>query len=340
MPSRQGGIGRLLAKLPASLFEILEILYNPFTALRLSVLFRRFRPDLIYERYSLYLCATVWLAKRAGIPIVLEINDSAAVERVRPLHFRRLALALERWCFRNCTGLVFISSYFRNQANRIHGDIAPSVISPNAADTARFNPSLFSRGELRQSHGLDADVVCGYVGAFVYWHGVSDFVRLAAHRIRENPRLKLLLVGDGVELESVRQLVAEQGLSDRILLPGRVPHARIPEWIACMDFAVLPNSNEYGSPMKLFELMAMEVAVVAPDYEPIAEVIDDGKTGWLFRKGDLDQCVASMLELSLKPEALEVAGKAARQYIIEQRQWKNNAMQMLDLVERRGNHAR
>ena len=46
-----------------------------------------------------------------------------------------------------------------------------------------------------------------------------------------------------------------------------------------MDYAVLPNSNEYGSPMKLFELMAMGVAVVAPDYAPVAEVINDGTRG-------------------------------------------------------------
>ncbi|MDO6575695.1 hypothetical protein Q4528_16445, partial [Staphylococcus pasteuri_A] len=64
----------------------------------------------------------------------MEINDSCLVHRVRELFFQRFARSVERWIFSNATGLVFISSRFQQVAQDAYPDIAPSVISPNAAD--------------------------------------------------------------------------------------------------------------------------------------------------------------------------------------------------------------
>lgn len=330
-----GGGGRLaaaVARLPGVLFEFLEIAYNAFTWLRMGAVIRRLRPQLIYERYSLFLCATVWLARRRGIPIILEINDSALVERVRPLWLKGMARRIEGWCLRHSTGLVFISSYFRQQAEAAYGAIAPSVISPNAADLERFDPARFDIPRLRAERGLSHRVVCGHIGAFAHWHGMDSFVEAIAGRLDEAPQLSLVLVGDGVTLPAIRQLVQERGLADRILMPGRIAHEDIASWIACMDYAVLPDSNAYGSPMKLFEFMAMGVAMVAPDYAPIAEVVSDGHSGWLFPRGDLAVCVQRVLDLAAREDERGRVGAAARDYIMRERQWRNNVEQMLTLL--------
>lgn len=329
---RRGRLGALVSRMPGVLFEVLELGYNLVTLLRMRRAFARLGPQLVYERYSLFLCATVWLARRRGIPVILEINDSALVERVRPLRLKSLARRIERWCLRQATGLVFISSYFKQQAQDVYGDIAPSVVSPNAADLTRFDPALHDRERLRAERGVAGRVVCGYVGAFVHWHGVNSFVETIAARLTEVPELVLVLVGDGRSLPEVRELVQAHGLADRILLPGRVPHNEIPAWIACMDYAVLPDSNRYGSPVKLFEFMAMGVAMVAPDYAPVAEVVDDGRTGWLFPQRQLQACVQRVLELATQSAERQRVGAAARDYIVCERQWRNNAEQLLGLL--------
>lgn len=329
---RKRGMAALAAYAPGIVFEFLELAYNLVTWRRVGKRFGTFKPQLVYERYAMFLCATVWLCRRRHIPVVLEINDSALVPRVRPLHMRRLAHRIEAWCFRNATGLVFISSWFRDQAKAAYGEIAPSVISPNAANLARFDPAKFDRIELRLERQLGNGVVCGYVGAFVFWHGIAEFVRRVAGRLADAPNLTLLLVGDGVELPAVREAVRAAGLDQRVLLPGRVTHADIPSWIACMDYALLADSNEYGSPMKLFELMAMGVGVIAPDYAPIAEVVTNGKDGWLFPRKDFDACVERVLELADHPDELARVGAAARATIHREHQWRNNAEQLLSLV--------
>ena len=331
-PRGRGRLGALVSRMPGVLFEAMELGYNLVTLVRMRRAVARLRPQLVYERYSLFLFATVWLARRRGIPVVLEINDSALVERVRPLWLKPLARRIEGWCLRRATGLVFISSYFRQQAEAAHGAIAPSVVSPNAADLAHFDPGRHDRERLRAERGVAGRVVCGYVGAFVHWHGVGGFVEAIAGRLDEAPGLVLLLVGDGKGLAQVRELAQARGLADRILLPGRVPHAEIPSWIACMDYAVLPDSNHYGSPVKLFEFMAMGVGMVAPDYAPVAEVVADGQTGWLFPRRDLDTCVQRVLELAARPRERQRVGASARAFIVRERQWRNNAEQLLGLL--------
>lgn len=328
----KGGLARFVTRLPGVVFELFELLYNLVTLVRMTRAWRRTVPTLVYERYSLFLFATVWLARRRGIPIVLEINDSALVDRVRPLGMKRLAKRIEGWCFRQATGLVFISTWFRDRAVEAYGEIAPSVISPNAVDLPRFDPSRFDRDTLRQERGLSGRTVCGHIGAFAHWHGMDAFVEAIANRLAEAPDLALVFVGDGKTLPAVRELVAARGLADRVLLPGRVPHDEVASWIACMDYAVLPNSNHYGSPMKLFEFMGMGVAVVAPDYAPVAEVIADGRTGWLFPHGDAAACVERVLALAAHAEERRRVGAAARDYIASERQWRNNAEQLLTLV--------
>lgn len=329
---RKRGIGALMAHAPGVLFEFLELGYNLVTWWRVGRYATRRRPQLVYERYALFLGVTVWLCRRRSIPIVLEINDSALVSRVRPLHMQRLAQRMEAWCFRNATGLVFISGWFQQQVTAAYGDIAPSVVTPNAADLVRFDPTRHDRAALRAAHGLGHGVICGYIGAFVFWHGIAEFVRRVAKRLDEAPELTLLLVGDGVELPAVREAIAAAGLEHRVRLPGRVAHADIPAWIACMDYALLADSNQYGSPMKLFELMAMGVGVVAPDYEPIREVVTSGVDGWLFPRKNFDACVDQVLALAHHPNELHQVGANARTTIERAHQWRNNAEQLLSLI--------
>jgi glycosyltransferase involved in cell wall biosynthesis len=167
---------------------------------------------------------------------------------------------------------------------------------------------------------------------FAHWHGLERFVDRIAERLDRSPALTLLLLGDGKAWPALKALVDARGLADRIRLPGRVPHAEMPRWIACMDFAVLPDSNEYGSPMKLFEFMAMGVGVVAPDYEPVREVVEDGVTGWLFPQKDVERCVELVLERSLDGDGCRRVGEAARRYIEAHRTWRRNAEQLLTLL--------
>ncbi|MFC5490326.1 glycosyltransferase [Dokdonella soli] len=321
---------RLLSRCPEPLFELAEVAYNLIAGARiLAYLLRNRDVDFIYERYSLFMFAPVLAARWRKLPIILEVNDSATVFRVRPLFFQRLAMAIERWVFRRAAGLVFVSGVFRDRALAAHGAIAPTIVTPNAANIADFSFTAEQRATAREKWKLDGHVVCGYLGAFVPWHAIDDFVRRIAAQLGSAPHLKLLLVGDGATFSALNTYIQEHGLEQRVVLTGRVAHDAVPGLLAAMDMAILPNAGDYTSPVKLFEFMACAVPPVAPDFEPIKEVVREGETGWMFKAGDLDAAVQAVLERSRDDAGLKRVGAAARAYVAAERQWRNNILQLV-----------
>ncbi|AKJ29896.1 glycosyltransferase family 4 protein [Caldimonas brevitalea] len=325
---------KIVTRLPEPLFELAELAYNAVAGLRIVRYLREHDDlELIYERYSLFLFITVWLAKRRGLPIILEINDSAAVHRVRPLHLGWLARRIERWTLRNASGLVFVSGLFRDRVTQAHGHIAPSIVTPNAANIDKFSFSEAERRETRAKWGLEGHVVCGYLGAFVPWHAIDQFVYRIADRLKATPHLKLLLVGDGATFDTVAKFVHDRGLDQQILLTGRVPHDDVPGLLAAMDLAVLPSAGDYTSPVKLFEFMACGIPPIAPDFSPIQEVLVENQTGWMFKAGNLDAAVDAVIERSADRERLAEVGRNARAYIAAERQWRHNVLQLIEFKQ-------
>lgn len=331
-PTHQAtGLMKLVSKLPEPLFELAELAYNAIAGWRILAYLREHRDvSFIYERYSMFMFAPVLIARWRGLPVILEVNDSATVERVRPLFFASLAMGVERWVFRKASGLVFVSGIFRDRAQAVHRQMAPTIVTPNAANIDKFSFTEAQRAEARTRWGLDGHVVCGYLGAFVPWHAIDQFVYRIADRLNEAPHLKLLLVGDGATYPEVAAFIEKRGLQDRVVLSGRVPHDDVPGLLAAMDMAILPSAGDYTSPVKLFEFMACGVPPVAPDFSPIREVLAEGRTGWMFPAGNLDAAASAVLERSQNGAELRRVGQAARAYITEERQWRHNITQLID----------
>ena len=325
-------LSELTKNVPEFVFEFIELAYNFVAWYRVRKHAKILQSDFIYERYSLFMFASVWWAKRNNVPIILEVNDSCLVQRVRPLTFKNFAKKIEGWIFKNVSGLVFISSKFQQIAKDEYQTIAPSVISPNAADLDNFVLAPEKATELRSKLKLEGKVVIGYVGVFAKWHGVEWFIEEIVKDLAKYPNLVLLFVGDGVSYEPIENMVKEAGVTSQVILTGRVPHVEVSTYLSAMNFGILPDSNEYGSPMKLFEFMAMEKGMVAPDFSPVDEVVKDNETSWLFPANDRKACIAKVFEVAQNEEAQLKVGKAARKYIENERQWKHNAEQIISLV--------
>lgn len=323
--------------LPEPLFELLEFVFNLVSFVRVWRWVSAHRDaDFIYERYSLFLFSTVLLARMRNIPIILEINDSSTVPRVRHLFFASLANWVEAWTFRRASGLIFVSTDFRDICSRTHRTMAPCIVSHNAANIADFTCADGERERVRDQYAVGQSLVCGYLGAFIVWHKIDVFVETVAEFLTHRDDVKFLLVGDGATYEKVKRFVEDKQLQSRIILTGRVPHTKVPSLLSAMDIAILPAAADYSSPVKLFEFMAAGVPAVAPDYNPVKEILVDGENGWLFPAENVAAAVSRLFDVSRDPAALRRVGHNAKQYITQSRQWSHNIDQLLDLVARVG----
>lgn len=322
---RRSLLARLATHAPAFIFELLEISYNVVAYARNRAALTRENCTLIYERHAFFLCATAFLAQRRGVPLVVEVNELAGDERVRAdpwlLPLARLA---DRLTFQRASLIVVVSPHL---ARRIAGlGIAPEkiLVLPNAVSAASLDTPA-DGAAIRARNGCADAVVIGFVGWFVAWHRLDVLLTQFATLAAEHPQLRLLLIGDGPLRENLTTRAAALGVSERVILPGAVPHAEIPAHLAAMDIVVVPHSNEYRSPIKLFEAMARARPVVAPRTEPIAAVITDGVNGLLFDPGNPASLCAALQRLIASPALRAQLGAAARASIREKHTWDRNA---------------
>ena len=329
---RRSLLARLAARAPALAFELLEIAYNFVAATRLRAALARENCALIYERHAFFLCATAFLARRRGLPLVVEVNELAGDERVRAdpwlLPLARLA---DRLTFRRASLIVVVSPHLRRRLTAL--GIAPEkiLVLPNAVSAASLDTPADGAPIRARHHCADA-VVIGFVGWFVAWHRLDHLLAQFATLAAAEPRLRLMLVGDGTLRADLAAQAAALGISDRVIFTGPIPHAEIPAHFAAMDISVVPHSNEYRSPIKLFESMARARATVAPRTEPIAQIITDGLNGLLFDPQDPASLRDALQRLIAIPSLRATLGEAARTTIREHHTWDRNAQAVLSAL--------
>jgi len=318
----------------AVLYECAELAYNIWGVWALWSAARHRRPDVLYERYSLFNVSGVVVSRLCRIPMVLEVNAPLAYEKEthERLVLRRLAYALERWICSRSTRTVVVSTPMKEILVREGVPADHMVVIPNGVNTVEI-ASRLGQHDVRREHGIGARLVLGFVGWFKPWHRLDRVIELLASRPEWRGRIHLLLVGDGPERAHLEQVAREHGMQDAVTFTGPVGRDRIYDHIDAFDIALQPHVTEYASPMKIFEYLALGKCVVAPDLANIREILTHGEDALLFRAGDADDMGRAIELLASDPERVRQMGARARRTIEDRRYfWLDNARRALIAV--------
>ena len=150
---------------------------------------------------------------------------------------------------------------------------------------------------------------------------------------RDRDDLVLMLVGEGALGAPLKELSRKLGIEAKVIFTGSASHREIPGYIAAMDVSVVPHSNEYRSPIKLFEYMGQAKAVLAPRLEPIEAIVEDGRNGFLFESESAESLKRQLARLISDAPLREKLGEQARADVLERHTWEHNARKMLAGVE-------
>lgn len=122
---------------------------------------------------------------------------------------------------------------------------------------------------------------------------IEDVV-LTFNRINKQIDSKLLLIGDGPELNNIIQLVKKLGLTEHVLFLGK--QKNISDLLSISDLMLLLSKKEsFG--LVLLEAMICEVPCIGTDVGGIPEVIKHGETGYTVALGDTEQAAEYAIRL-------------------------------------------
>jgi glycosyltransferase involved in cell wall biosynthesis len=293
-------------------------------------------PSFVYQRYSLNNFTGLRVARRLGVPLVLEYNGSEVwVSRHwgRPLKYERLSERIERLNLRAADLLVVVSRAVKEEAVSSGAAEARVFVNPNGVDPDRYRPDI-SGLDVRRRYRLNDFTVLGFIGTFGLWHGAEVLARAYVAFRLSNPALaaqtRLLMIGTGATMPEVRRILSEGGAIDATVFTGLVPQEDGASHLAACDVLVSPHVPNpdgtpfFGSPTKLFEYMAMGRGIVASDLEQIGEVLEYGKTALLTPAGDADALAAALARLAADRELRDRLGAEARKAAVAHHTWRRH----------------
>lgn len=295
-----------------------------------------FAPDVVHLHNLIGLSAgLIRAARRRGIKTVVTLHDHWGFCLKNTLlktpsticdDFSRcrecLAFASdERW---QRVPVRMRQDYLALQLEAADTFITPSAYLASAYLKAGFPPEKFRT----IWYGVDVDrfahlrkrpraerVRFTFIGYLAAHKGVDTL--LEALPLLDRQRLSVNIVGEGHE-RTVYEARAEQlGVAEVVRFWGKVDHVHIERVFRETDVFVLPSIWPENQPITITEAMAAHTPVIASRLGGIPELVDDGRTGYLFAPGDATDLANKMREFLLDPSRVESFGAAAFQKIAD-----------------------
>lgn len=320
------------------LYRAGHAIYSREARRRIRAMIRDFRPDVAHVRniYHHLSPSILWELKAQNIPVLYHLNDfkllcpsynlldrGNACEACKGGEFwhvvpsscypgvaARITLAAEayfhRWIgtYSKCVDLFLAPSQFVRNKFVEHGwDAGRFEVLPHF-QRLRDLPNT------KPGAGNDAPVL--YCGRLSAEKGVDDLLR----SMQQVPHMRLIIAGDGPQRAELQNLSASLHLLN-VEFAGQVGPAQRDALIAQSRFTVLPSHAYETLGKTILESFAEARAVVASDTGSRRELVQEGKTGLLYRTGDTTALAAAIDNLGSHPDLAEDMGRAGRELVRE-----------------------
>lgn len=263
--------------LPGILGRLLATIVQP---LAFIFLVRGIRPDVVV----LYSVPTSgWqitaICRWKKIPIVARVIDVSHVLRVT--RFQLLVKWAERFVFRNANFISTHNEVLRQYCIGLGASSEKSSVIYPGIDTKRFYPALPREDLQRQFKIQPNDKVIVFMGTLFRFSGLVELITELAPVLHNDRSLIFLILGDGEDFDRLQQLVRSLGMSNQVLLTGRIEYEQLADHIRLGQVAVVPFRPElvtHGAlPGKVLQYLACGLPTIATPLHGLQSMVSDGQ---------------------------------------------------------------
>jgi len=298
-----------IIKLP--ILDYVSLLYTHKNEIRRQL--NEFNPDFVIGFGILNAMLAIRLAKET--PFVYYILDS--LHRLVPNRvFHPIAKYIESENMKRADIVLVINDKLKDYAISMGSNPEKTYVVRAGIDAGRYDPNIDGRG-IRKEYGIkENDFVLFFMGTLFEFSGLKE-VALSLVKIKDKiSNIKLLLVGTGEAFEDLQRIRTEHNLNEQIILTGRQPFYRIPEFLAAADVCMLPAYNNEIMrnivPIKMYEYMSMKKPVIATKLPGLMkEFGEDHGVIYVDKSVDILEKAIELIET----EGIEKEGRRAREFV-------------------------
>ncbi len=319
----EGSLEPELKIIPGLLIIVPELIravhpLKDWLALRqLENILREQRPDIVHTHSGKAGILGRLAARRAGVPVIIHTIHGPSFGNFQNAAANCIFRAAEKYAARATTHFVVVADAMEEQY------LAAGIGQPGqyAKIFSGFPLESFLAAKndlaLRKQMGIAPDdFVIGKIARLFKLKGHDDLFAVAPELVRQNPKIKFLLVGDGEWRGRFEYLAKTLGLEKHFIFTGLVPPVEVPRYVGIMDAHVHLSLRE-GLPRALPQALAAAKPVVAYDCDGAREVCLDGQTGFLVQPGDLTTLKNRLLQFTSDAALREKLGRSGRDFVRE-----------------------
>ena len=207
------------------------------------------------------------------------------------------------------------------------------IVIPQGVDT-NIMKNLPKDKELQKKYNInDNDKVVMYLGSILSHSGLDVIFNNMGKILKDIPEFRLLVVGDGPDLERLKQQSKQLGIYEKIIFTGFVPYKEVPRFCSLADLCINPFRmdgkyafNDKLTPVKFFDFLSCGKPVLATPLQ--GTLYDFPKESNTIIYESLDLFTGKMIEL-LKNDSLDEIGQRGREFVGKNFTWDSVTRRML-----------
>lgn len=269
----------------------------------------RFKPDLIHVNNE-PLCnrSAVLSGKLLGIPVVAHVRGDQQGSK------------LMQSLFKMPDYFIAVSRWVSDSIGRLGVPAEKRTYIYDGIELQKLNVAADGQAFRRQHQIPENAFVVGLVGLLIAWKGQMLFVEAAKQLLEEMPDAVFALVGGTPEEckayeAELRKITEQPGFKGRIVFTGHV--SDMAAVYNGLDIVLSASTSPEPLGTMIIEAMTMARPLIAPDHGGAVEMIENGKTGLLFKPGDA-QDLAEKIRMLYRDSALRTeVGQSARTHALK-----------------------
>jgi glycosyltransferase involved in cell wall biosynthesis len=334
-----------------ALSTYIRVIYNFRPKALIEKVLKEFRPDIIHMHLFTQQISPSILYLNADIPIVATVHDCSMFCPIgnkfiysshEICHHNWGKICYDKKCisFLKFPQIVFRNFFIRKKEHKVVW-IAPSDFMKNELLKAGFTrvltePYGFDLNKYNYSpvkkRGNNRTII--FYSRLDYSKGTQNLVHAFRKVVKEVTDANLIIVGSGSQFNNIKHLINELKLQDSVKLMGWLDQASIKDIHLIADLLAAPFLGPDNQPLVVCESMLLGTPVVATDVGGVAELIENGKSGFLVAPDNIDSYAKKVVEILRNKEMAQQFSAEARQKAEKMFEMEGHIKKILNIYDK------